>query len=154
MVLFLFQKMNGGNKMSEELMKELEKLDGIVDTEPLFVMAYHEFIRAQGFTPNEKMVFLCLKTYAGDKSKCFPGQKRIADDLGISTRTVLTVLKSLENKGALLIINQTDDDSKRKTANLYVLASFDVNSKTFNSKSLEKYKEIQKRAKHKPTKTS
>ena len=69
---------------------------------------------AQGFTqvPNfllkstklsagDKMTFAMLLSYAWQNDFCFPGQERLAEDLGLSDRSVRTHLKSLEAIGLL-----------------------------------------------------
>lgn len=71
---------------------------------------------AQGFTqvPNfllksnklsagDKMAFAMLLSYAWQNDYCFPGQARLAKDLGLSDRSVRTHLKSLELNGLLAI---------------------------------------------------
>ncbi len=71
---------------------------------------------AQGFTqvPNfllksnklsagDKMAFAMLLSYAWQNDYCFPGQTRLAQDLGLSDRSVRTHLKSLEANGLLAI---------------------------------------------------
>jgi len=71
---------------------------------------------AQGFTqvPNfllksnklsagDKMAFAMLLSYAWQNDYCFPGQARLAKDLGLSDRSVRTHLKSLERNGLLAI---------------------------------------------------
>jgi DNA-binding transcriptional ArsR family regulator len=71
---------------------------------------------AQGFTqfPNfllkskklsagDKMTFAMLLSYAWQNDFCFPGQVRLAQDLGLHERNVRRHLKSLEANGLLAI---------------------------------------------------
>jgi biotin operon repressor len=71
---------------------------------------------AQGFTqvPNfilksnklsagDKMTFAMLLSYAWQNDYCFPGQERLAQDLGLTDRSVRTHLKVLEATGLLAI---------------------------------------------------
>src|SRR5947208_14219183 len=71
---------------------------------------------AQGFTqvPNfllkstklstgDKMAFAMLLSYAWQNDFCFPGQQRLAEDLGLDERSVRRHLKSLEVNGLLAI---------------------------------------------------
>jgi DNA-binding transcriptional ArsR family regulator len=73
-------------------------------------------VTAQGFTqvPNfllkstklsagDKMTFAMLLSYAWQNDFCFPGQVRLAKDLGLSDRSVRTHLKSLQSIGLLAI---------------------------------------------------
>ena len=71
---------------------------------------------AQGFTqvPNfvlkskklsagDKMAFAMLLSYAWQNDFCFPGQARLAEDMGLDERTVRRHLKSLEAHHLLTI---------------------------------------------------
>jgi DNA-binding transcriptional ArsR family regulator len=49
------------------------------------------------------MTFAMLLSYAWQNDFCFPGQERLAQDLGLSDRNVRTHLKSLEENGLLTI---------------------------------------------------
>ncbi|MDR3558741.1 MAG: helix-turn-helix domain-containing protein, partial [Candidatus Pacebacteria bacterium] len=44
-----------------------------------------------------------LLSYAWQNDYCFPGQERLADDLGVTDRSVRTNLKALEEQGLLVI---------------------------------------------------
>ena len=144
---FIFTKKNTkeGQEMGKTLTdKELENLieeSGVIDTEPLYVMAYHSFLRSQEFDIYEKVVFLNLKSYAGKNVSCFPGQKGIAQDLKISRKKVSETIQSLEKKGALIIVNQRKE-SNRKTSNQYILATFDGNEGKFNEASLARFESL------------
>ena len=71
---------------------------------------------AQGFTqvPNfllkskklaagDKMAFAMLLSYAWQNDFCFPGQARLAEDMGVDERTVRRHLKALEAHNLLTI---------------------------------------------------
>ena len=49
------------------------------------------------------MAFAMLLSYAWQNDFCFPGQERLAEDLGLSDRSVRTHLKFLEANGLLTI---------------------------------------------------
>ena len=89
---------------------------GAILNEPNIVLKGADIVTAMGFTqvPNfllkskrlssgDKMAFAMLLSYAWQNDFCFPGQKRLADDLGLSDRSVRTHLKSLEANGLLTI---------------------------------------------------
>ena len=89
---------------------------GSILNEPNIVLKGADIVTAMGFTqvPNfllkskslssgDKMAFAMLLSYAWQNDFCFPGQKRLADDLGLSDRSVRTHLKSLEANGLLTI---------------------------------------------------
>jgi biotin operon repressor len=49
------------------------------------------------------LAFAMLLSYAWQNDYCFPGQERLAKDMGLSDRSVRTHLKSLEANGLLAI---------------------------------------------------
>jgi DNA-binding transcriptional ArsR family regulator len=51
----------------------------------------------------DKMTFAMLLSYAWQNDYCFPGQERLAQDLGLTDRSVRTHLKSLEKIGLLTV---------------------------------------------------
>lgn len=53
------------------------------------------------------LVYGVLLDYCGQKNFCWPSQKRIARDLGVSVRTVQTWLAELEEKGFIAIRRRT-----------------------------------------------
>jgi len=106
-----------------------------------FVMAENAFLNKLDLTIYEKMVFLSLCTYAGKSNACFPGQKGIAKNLGISVRTVNTTIKSLEDKSGLIIIKQYTE-TNRKTVNMYMLADIDQKTGEFIKESLDIYRSL------------
>ena len=78
-----------------------------------------DIVTAQGFTqvPNfllrskklsagDKMTFAMLLSYAWQNDYCFPGQLRLADDLGLHETNVRKHLKSLQEMGLLTIIRR------------------------------------------------
>jgi hypothetical protein len=48
-----------------------------------------------------RLTYAILLSYAWNKGSCFPGQKRVAEDLGVSDRTVRTYLHELEELGLI-----------------------------------------------------
>ncbi len=46
-----------------------------------------------------RLTYADLLSYAWDKESCFPGQNRIAEDLGTSTRSVRIYLRQLKKYG-------------------------------------------------------
>ena len=64
-----------------------------------------------------KLVYTMLLSYAwGQKNSSFPGQERLAEDSGISLRTVVRTIKELESSQFLTIVRRG-----RGLTNLYVL---------------------------------
>jgi DNA-binding transcriptional regulator YhcF (GntR family) len=128
--------------------KQLKKMaeDGLVTTykkKTYFVMAENTFIKNPKYTITQKMVYLCLQTYAGAVDSCYPSKESIAKNLSVTPKTVYTVLKQLEDIGAIIIINQITE-TNRKTSNLYILCDIDKDNGDFVPKSIEKFKILSK----------
>lgn len=62
---------------------------------------------------SEKFTLVCLANYAGGDGRCHPGQKRLAQDTGLTERTVRTSLASLESKGYISRRRRERDDGTR-----------------------------------------
>lgn len=116
-----------------------EIFNNAVNRKSYFVMAENAFINNPNYTLTEKMIFLSLCTYAGKGKSCFPGQSGIGKNLGITRQTVNTTIKSLEQKGGLLIINQKTE-TNRKTVNIYMLSDINPQTGEFIKESLDMYK--------------
>ena len=124
----------------DDLMNELAKIEAVHSAKrTYFLQVEYAFISNKDYSIYEKMVFMALSTYAGKKNSCFPGQKGIADQLGISRATVNRTLKKLESKGGLLIINRFDQTG-RKASNLYILSDIDCITRMFIKESLDEYR--------------
>lgn len=106
-----------------------------------FIMIEIALINNINYTVYEKLVYLSLYTYAWRTKSCFPGQKAIADNLGISRKTVNLTIKSLEEKGALISLHQYKENDRR-SSNIYFLASVDPITGEFNKESLNHVKEF------------
>jgi DNA-binding transcriptional ArsR family regulator len=50
-----------------------------------------------------KLIYAMLLKYARELDECFPGQKKLADDMGSSERSVRSWLKELEKAGLVSI---------------------------------------------------
>lgn len=108
-----------------------------------FVMAENNFIRNPKYTVNQKMVYLTLASYAGVVGSCYPSQGTLSKDLNLSVNTVKTVLKQLEELGAIIIVNQVTEIN-RKTSNLYILAEIDKQTGEFIPESIKQFEELAK----------
>jgi DNA-binding transcriptional ArsR family regulator len=68
-----------------------------------FTQVPNFLLKSKGLSAGDKMTFAMLLSYAWQNDFCFPGQERLAQDLGLSDRSVRTHLKSLETRGLLAI---------------------------------------------------
>src|SRR5438105_12136225 len=68
-----------------------------------FTQVPNFLLRSKKLSAGDKMTFAMLLSYAWQNDYCFPGQERLAKDLGLTDRSVRTHLKSLEAIGLLAI---------------------------------------------------
>ncbi len=70
-------------------------------------------LEAKEVTPTQKLVLICLANYADGKGVAFPGQKRLAEDCGVSDRAVRSNLAKLEELGYLTRRHRYRSDGPR-----------------------------------------
>src|SRR5438552_18820098 len=68
-----------------------------------FTQVPNFLLKSKTLSSGDKMTFAMLLSYAWQNDYSFPGQQRLAQDLGLSDRSVRTHLKSLEVNGLLAI---------------------------------------------------
>jgi len=68
-----------------------------------FTQVPNFLLKSKKLSAGDKMAFAMLLSYAWQNDYCFPGQERLAQDLGLTDRSVRTHLKSLESIGLLAI---------------------------------------------------
>jgi hypothetical protein len=68
-----------------------------------FTMVPNFILKSTKLSAGDKMTFAMLLSYAWQRDFCYPGQKRLGDDLGLTDRSVRTHLKALETIGLLAI---------------------------------------------------
>jgi len=56
-------------------------------------------LRYKGLSSTAKLLWARLAQYAGKNGECFPSQKTLAEELGITERQIITMLKQLVAKG-------------------------------------------------------
>lgn len=84
-----------------------------------FIKVHNDFIRSRLLRPSEKIVFMCIKSYAYS-GECFPSLKTLANDSGLCVRTVQRCIKTLAEKG-FLTVERRKTESGGNTTNLYRL---------------------------------
>jgi hypothetical protein len=52
-----------------------------------------------GLNPTERLTLLALADYADNEGYCFPGQDVLMERVGVSRRTIVSTLQSLEDRG-------------------------------------------------------
>ena len=68
-----------------------------------FTQVPNFLLKSKKLSSGDKITFAMLLSYAWQNDFCFPGQQRLADDLGLDERSVRRHLKSLETDGLLAI---------------------------------------------------
>ena len=68
-----------------------------------FTQVPNFILKSKKLSSGDKMAFAMLLSYAWQNDYCFPGQERLAEDLGVTDRSVRTNLKALEEQGLLVI---------------------------------------------------
>ena len=71
-----------------------------------FTQVPNHVLRSGDITPGGKLAYAMLLSYAWQNDFCFPGQERLAKDMGVTDRSVRTYLQELEKKGFLTIKRQ------------------------------------------------
>ena len=79
----------------------LEGADAV--TEKGFTMVPNFLLKSKKLAAGDKMAFAMLLSYAWQNDFCFPGQARLADDMGVDERSVRRHLKALEANDLLKI---------------------------------------------------
>ena len=88
----------------------------------LFIQTKLSFIQNSEYDVYQKMIYMLLHTYGIDYRGVYPTHLRIATQLKISKRKVITVLNELEDVGGIYIVNRKYKGTNQKISNLYYLA--------------------------------
>src|SRR5471032_601540 len=68
-----------------------------------FTQVPNFLLKSKKLSSGDKMTFAMLLSYAWQNDYCFPGQERLATDMGLDQRSVRRHLKSLQGAGLLAI---------------------------------------------------
>ena len=78
----------------------------IVEDEALaagFTQIPNLVLRRSDLQPGAKLTYMVLLSYAWQEDHAYPGQDRLAADMGVSERSVITYLKQLQETGLITI---------------------------------------------------
>jgi DNA-binding MarR family transcriptional regulator len=64
-----------------------------------FTQVPNVILRDKKLTLGAKMTYAMLLSYAWQKESCFPGQERLAQDIGVSKRSVVSFMRELVRSG-------------------------------------------------------
>lgn len=68
-----------------------------------FTQIPNQILRRSDLPPGAKLTYMVLLSYAWQKDHAYPGQDRLALDMGVSERSVITYLKQLVDTGLITI---------------------------------------------------
>ena len=116
----------------------MEMIDQISSTSRVSYVPFTNTFRSyKGLSIQEKMMYMCLWSMAGDKGSCYPAIPTLAEELQISESTVKRLLNSLEEKGCIYTVNQKHRTTKKQLNNLYYVIEFNPYESKFNTKHIE-----------------
>lgn len=79
------------------------------------VQAITRAIELQGVSSSEKLLLIVLANYADKQDRCYPSHRTIAEDSCLSQRTILTLMKALEDRGLVVRRERRRADGSRST---------------------------------------
>jgi len=85
-----------------------------------FTQVPNFLLKSKKLTSGDKITFAMLLSYAWQNDFCFPGQQRLAQDMGLDERSVRRHLKSLEANGLLAITRRGQGKTNVYELNLKV----------------------------------
>ena len=72
-------------------------------TQSGFTQVPNAILRSANLTPSAKLTYAMLLSYAWQNDYCFPGQERLAKDMGAGKRSVIRYIEELESKGFIKV---------------------------------------------------
>ena len=83
-----------------------------------FTQVPNAVLKSKDITPGAKLTYTMLLSYAWHDDFCFPGQERLALDMGVSRRSAITYIQELETKGFIKVKRQGQGRSNLYEVNL------------------------------------
>jgi DNA-binding MarR family transcriptional regulator len=71
-----------------------------------FTQVPNFLLKSKKLSSGDKLAFAMLLSYAWQNDYCFPGQKRLGEDMGLHETNVRRHLKSLQGLGLLTIVRR------------------------------------------------
>jgi biotin operon repressor len=78
-------------------------------------------LRMKEITSGDKMTFAMILSYAWQNDSCFPGQAKLAEDMGVDERTVRRHIQALQNAGLLVVQQRGQGKTNIYELNLSVM---------------------------------
>ena len=87
--------------------KEIERNIEIVNADPVtrhgFTQVPNVILKSDAISPGAKLTYSMLLYYAWQNNYCFPGQERLAKDMGAGKRSVIRFMAELERVGFIAV---------------------------------------------------
>ena len=96
----------GTRHIGEILEKNIKLVGADAFSQRGFTQVPNAILRSGEITPGAKLTYTLLLSYAWHNDFCFPGQERLAVDMGIARGTANRHLKELSEKGFIKIKRQ------------------------------------------------
>ena len=77
-------------------------------------------LESKKISPGAKLTYAMLLKYAWQNDYCFPGQERLAEDMGVGKRSVVTYIRELEDQKFIGVKRQGQGKSNIYTLKLKV----------------------------------
>src|SRR5688572_23065540 len=90
------ENQSGGDERGEIVVEE-ERLKEDYTKVP------NTILKRRDISPGAKLTYVMLLSYAHKQDRCFPGQKRLADDIGAGVRSVIRYMQELVKEGLLRV---------------------------------------------------
>ena len=71
-----------------------------------FTQVPNFILKSKKLTAGDKLTMAMILSYAWHNDRCFPGQAKLAEDLGIDERSVRRHIKALQSEGLLSIVRR------------------------------------------------
>lgn len=105
-------------QIGEVLERNIKLVGADALSERGFVMVPIAILRHSDLTMGAKTAYAALLSYAWHNDYCFPGQDRMADDIGATRQSVNTWIKELERKGFIKVTRRGQGKSNLYEVNL------------------------------------
>ena len=107
------------------------------------IIVGEKFLFNPNYNMTEKFVYQALDMYHNNAvGGSFPSQEALAEQLGISKRTLINTLKSMEEKGMVYIISCRWQNTKIPANNFYVINTPEDDTGLFNKENFKGWKLI------------
>jgi predicted transcriptional regulator len=105
-------------------LKQLEQNIKLNSADPIALHGFTQFpnfiLRNPELSIGAKTAYALFLSYAWNNAMCFPGQERLAKDIGMSIGSVNTFIKELESSGLIEITRRGQGKTNLYTINFVV----------------------------------